>query len=246
MTIRSYIKVLTYNILEEGEVTITNFDPGFSKERLFDRSLGFYCKYSSTSAFVVSIDQGSAILPVDTLIIEGHLLDTVTIDWQYSSNGSSWTTAETWTQSGNTQIVKNLAAPLTYQYWRVSMGSHQFQALEIFMGLGFKMPVVWENEPGLGEIDDIQKLRTYGGVDHSVRMGPKRKIRSYTLFLDRVTYNVDTLEGYLVYLDDYSKPVYLTDHEESTFLAWFDVPPKGSHMNQGLLTMPLSFTELAG
>src|SRR3989304_32657 len=133
MAISSKVKLLCYNILEGNTVAITNFDSGFPKERMYDRSLGFYCKYSISSAFVVSVNQ-AVILPVDTLIIEGHALNGVLIEWQYSDNGSSWTTAQSWTQSGNTQILKQLTSPLTHAYWRGSMGAHPFQATEIFFG----------------------------------------------------------------------------------------------------------------
>jgi hypothetical protein len=244
MAISSRINFLACNILEEGTVTVTAVDSGYPKERLFDRSLGFYCKYSSAVAYVVQIAQGTPVLAVDTLIIEGHALNGVQVDWQYSANGSSWTTALSWTQSGNIQIAKQLAAAVTANYWRVSMGSHVFQATEVFMGRALSVPVVWDSSPKLNEVPDVDWLRTYGGVDHSIRIGPKRKARAYQVFMDRVNFPIETFRSDLAFLDDYVKPFYIIDHEASCFLAKFDGTFQEDHMNEGLLMVDFSVLEI--
>jgi hypothetical protein len=248
MAISSKVKLLCYNILEESTVTVTAVDSGYPKERLFDRSLGFYCQYSVASAYVVSVYQGGTILPVDTLIIEDHILNGVTVDWQYSDNGSSWTNAvPQWTQSDNSQIFKQSAAASSHRWWRVSMGSHLFQSTEIFMGRALSVPVVWGNQPRLGDTADVEKIRTYGGVDHFIRVGPKRKQREYTVFMDRVNYPVATFTSDLEYLDDYSKPFYIIDHEGTCFLTEFgNQPPSAEHMNQGLMEFGISVSEVKG
>jgi hypothetical protein len=243
----SRVKFLCYNILEDGTVTVTAVDSGYPKERLFDRSAGFYCKYSATGAYVVTVNQGSTVLAVDTLIIEDHALNGIQVDWQYSSNGSSWTTALSWTQSGTAQILKTLTTPLSYQYWRVSMGSHIFQATEVFMGRMLSVPVVWSNQPTFSDSSDVERARTYGGVDHFIRIGPKRKQRNYTVFMDRVNYPVTTFISDMEYLDDYSKPFYIIDHEESCFLADFgNQPPSSDHLNEGMLEFDISVSEVKG
>ena len=248
MAISSKVKLLCCNILEEGTVTVTAVDSGYPKERLFDRSLGFYCQYSITSAYVVTVNQGATILPVDTLIIEDHILNGITVNWQYSDNGSSWTNAiAQWTQSGNSQIFKQCPAAVSHQYWRVSMGSHLFQATEIFMGRALSVPVVWGNQPSLGDTADVEKIRTYGGVDHFIRIGPKRKQREYTVFMDRINYPVATFIADLEYLDDYSKPFYVIDHEGTCFIAEFgNQPPSANHLNQGLMEFDISISEVKG
>lgn len=247
MTISSRVKFLCYNILEDGAVTVTGVDGGYPKERLFDRSLGFYCMYSAVSAYVVSVNQSTAPLIVNTLIIEDHNLDGVAVTWDHSANGSSWTTSESWTQSGTGQIVKQITTPVTDNYWRVSMGSHAFQASEIFMGRALSVPVVWSNAPAFSEVADVERQRTYGGVDHFIRIGPKRKQRSYSVFMDRVDYPVATFATDLEYLDDYSKPFYLIDHEDSCFLADFSLsPPSSDHLNEGLLEFNISVVEVKG
>lgn len=245
MAITSKVKFLCYNILEEGTVTVTGEDSGYPKARLYDRSLGFYCKYSTAGAFYVNITGNS--LAVDTLIVEGHNFDGLTCYWQYSDNGSAWTNAvSSWTQSGNGQILKQLTSAITHAYWRFYFtDSEQFQATELFMGRTNQLPVIWNSQPRLRDVDDVLWERTYGGVDHSLRVGPKRKYRTYQAFADRINYPIATLRSDMEYLDDYSKPLYFIDHESNCFLAKFDGSlPEEGHMNEGLLTFDFSVLEI--
>lgn len=243
-TILSRVKFLAYNILEGSIVTVTSVTSGFPKERLFDRSLGFYCMYSTIEAYVVLVNQSAAPLPVDTLIIEDHNLNGVAVTWDYSANGSSWTNAQSWTQADALQIVKQLTTPITANYWRVSMGAHAFQSTEIFMSRVLSIPVVWSTTPRLRDIDDIDWLRTYGGVDHSIRIGPKRKVRAYQIFMDRNNFPIASFRSDLSYLEDYVKPFYIIDHEGVCFLAKFDDTYQEDHMNEGLLTVDFSVSEI--
>jgi hypothetical protein len=244
MTISSKVKLICYNVLEESTVTVTAEDSGYPKARLYDRSLGFYCTYSSAGAFYVTVTGVS--LAVDTLIVEGHNLNGVACYWQYSDNGSAWTSAVTdWTQSGNTQILKQLTAPLTHAYWRFYTGSIAFQATEMFMGRAVSVPIIWNSQPKFRDVDNVLWEQTYGGVDHSIRVGAKRKHRTYQVFLDRTNYPIATLRSDMDYLDDYSKPLYIIDHEGNCFLARFDGSlPDESHMNEGLLTFDFSVLEI--
>jgi hypothetical protein len=246
MGISSRVKILAYNILEEGTVAVAGETTGYPKARLYDRSLGFYWYYATSATLSISISANS--LAVDTLIVEGHNWNGQTLYWDYSDNGSSWTTALSWAQSGNSQIVKQLTSPLTHAYWRVtSGGSGSFLASEVFMGRMVSVPVMWENAPGFSEVGDVSWLRTYGGVDHSIRVGPKRKYRNYSVFMDRSSYPIATLRADFVYLDDYVKPFYFIDHEDNCFLAKFDSSlPDESHMNEGLLEIQFSVLEIPG
>jgi len=243
MTISSRVKLLAYNILEEGSVAVTGEDSGYPKARLYDRSLGFYFKYTAAAADVTV--SGNS-LAVDTLIVEGHNLNGISCSWSYSSNGSSWTAAHSWTQSGNGQILKQLTSPLTYAYWKFSISSASyFQATEIFMGRAFSVPVIWENNPAFRYVDDVEWIRTYGGVDHSIRIGPKRRHRQYVMFMDRSSFPIASFRSDLEYLDDFTKPLYIIDHEDNCFLAKFDGGlPEEEHINEGLLTINCSLLEI--
>lgn len=247
MTISSRVKFLCYNILAEGTTTVTGTDSGYPKERLYDHSTGFYCMYSSVGAYVVSINQSASPLSVDALVIEDHNLNGVAVTWDHSANGSDWTEAAAWTQSGTGQIFKQLTTPVTANYWRVSMASHAFQSTEIFMGRALSVPVIWSNTPSFTEVADVEQVRTYGGVDHFIRIGPKRRRREYTVFMNRIEYPVATFTANLEYLDDYSKPFYLVDHEEACFLADFSAnPPSSEHLNEGIMQFSIAVVEVKG
>jgi len=244
MAISSKVKLLSYNILEEGTVAVTGADSGYPAARLYDRSLGFYCVYSAAGAYTVTIS-GNA-LAVDTLIVEGHNLNGVACYWEYSDDGSSWTSAITdWTQSGNGQIRKQLSTAITHAYWRFRTGSVAFQATEVFMGRAVTIPVIWDSQPKLKDVEDVSWYRTYGGVDHSIRVGPKRKHRSYSVFCNRTDYPIATLRADFVYLDDYVKPLYVIDHEDNCFLAKFDGSLfEEEHLNEGLVIANFSLLEV--
>jgi hypothetical protein len=233
--------MLCYNILEEGTVT-ASADAGYPASRLYDRSLGFYWMYSSLN---ISVNQ-STILPVDTLIVEGHNFSGGTLQWQYSDDGNNWVDAVTdWTQSGNGQIVKTIAAPASHQYWRLySTGVSSPRAVEVFMGRMLSLPIIWSSNPTLTHEADVQRERTYGGVDHFIRVGPKRRVRTYTVFMDRSLFPIDSYTADIEYLDDFSKPLFFIDHEDACFLVWPTSIPSRSDMNEGLTTMQFTFTEV--
>lgn len=242
MTIRSKIRLLMYNILEEGTVTITNNDSGYPKERLHDRSLGFYCQYSISGLFNVVVSGNS--LDVDALIVEGHAFDGVSLTWAYSDNGSDYTTVHSWTQSGNSQILKTIPSALNHAWWRLQSTSSEFQATEIFMGRRLTLPVVWSSAPSFQSMQNVENVQTYGGVDHFNKIGEERRTRKYKVLMDRSSYPVATFESDLAYLDGY-KPLYLIDHEENCFLcSWVASLPKSSHQNEGFMLTDMSFTEV--
>jgi hypothetical protein len=231
-----------YNILEEGTVTITNNDSGYPKERLYDRSLGFYCQYSSSGTFNVVVSGNS--LDVDTLIVEGHDFDGVSLTWAYSDNGSDYTNVHSWSQSGNSQIVKTIPSALSHAWWRLQSTSSAFQATEIFMGRQLQLPVVWSNNPIFQSVQTVENVQTYGGVDHFNKIGEERRTRQYKVLMDRNSYPVATFNSDLAYLDGY-KPLYLIDHEDDCFLChWYGNLPKSGHMNEGLMLTDMVFTEV--
>lgn len=241
MAISSRVKLYCYNILEEGTVTALA-TAGYPASRLYDRSLGFYWMYPDLSVQVLQ----STVLSVDTLIVEGHNFSGITLSWQYSTDGNSWSDAvPSWVQPNNLQILKSLTTPISYAYWRLT-GTVSAQAVEIFMGRSLSIPVVWSDPPRLGHTSEVLHERTYGGVDHFLRVGPKRRVRSYTVFMDRLDFPVSTYLSDIEYLDDFTKPLFIMDHEGECFLSWFDSLPNRSAMNENLMEVQFSFTEVAG
>jgi len=117
----SKIKLFTRNILETGTFTVTgDADSGYPEARLHDREISLYWKDASADKVQFIVDQGTSLVAVDSLIINGHDFDGYYMAWQYSDNSFYWVDAvEKWTQDGNSQIVKTLTTALTKRYWRV-------------------------------------------------------------------------------------------------------------------------------
>lgn len=217
------IKLLTYNILQEGTTTVTGTpDTGYPEERLYDRSQRFYWKVTDTTTFEIEVDQGSSILDVDTLVIEGHNFDGLTLTWQYSDNGSDWDTAKTWSQSGNSQIVKTLSSALSHRYWKLIIASATNpQCAEVFMSYGYPFQVRFDDAPSGQDVPNVNWVQTYGGFERSEKRSSKRRQRSYMLFHDD-NMAQGTLANYRTavgYLSDYSYPFYIKDHEDNYWLC---------------------------
>jgi hypothetical protein len=217
------IQLITYNILELGTVSVSGSpDSGYPEERLWDRSQRFYWKVTDIGTFTVEVDQGSSILGIDTIVIEGHNFDGLVLNLQRSNNGSSWTTVTSWTQSGNGQIVKNLDSVMSYRYWKLNIISvTNPQCTEIFIGKGYPFQVRFDQPPGGMDLPNVNWVLTYGGFERSEKRSEDRKKRAYSVFHDQ-----DMSEGSLAdyreavgYLDSYSKPFYIKDHEGDYWLC---------------------------
>jgi hypothetical protein len=217
------VKLCTYNILEEGTVTITGTpDTGYPESRVYDRSKRFYWKVTGSDTYEIEVDQGGTILDVDTLVVEGHNFSGLTLTWQWSDNGSSWTTAETWAQSDNNQIVKTLTSALNHRYWKLIVASATNpQCAEVFMSYGYPFSIRFDQPPSGDDVDNVNWVLTYGGFERSDKRGDKRRRRIYNVFHDD-SMSEGTLANHRTavgYLDEYSKPFYIIDHESDCWLA---------------------------
>ena len=223
----SKIAFYTYNILEEGTVTVTGDpDTGYIESRLHDRILPLLWKDTVTEAKDFIVDQGSTVLPVNFLAVVNHNFDAKALTWQFSDAGSVYTSAVTdWTQSGNTQIEKTIASALTHRYWKLACASIANPYCgEIFMSYGYEFTIDFADPPKIEDVENIQWTKTLGGVERSTKFGQKRRSRSYLIFLNST--NLAIFRTAMEYLDDYSKPFFFKDHEGSYFMARFNGPPK--------------------
>jgi len=240
------IKLYTRNILEDGTVTVTGTaDTGYPRSRLFDRAISLYWKDTVTEAKVFHVDQGATgNVSVDGLFIPKHNFNGEDIAWEYSENDSDWSPAcAGWTQGGNEQIVKVLSAALTKRYWRVTLTSMENpQCSEIFMSYGYEFQADFVQNPEFGDVPNVQWNMTVGGLERSTMFGDKRRTRSYALFLDAT--NLALFRAAMVYLDNYSKPLLLKDHEGSYFMARLVDIPRESFMTEGHVTMTVNFIEM--
>ena len=218
------IKLYTYNILEEGTLTITGDpDTGYPEARVCDRSKGFYWKRTASATHTIHIDQGASDnLDVDLLVVEGHNFNGLAMSWEHSPNDAAWTVAEAWTQSGNGQIVKELAAAVNRRYWRLVLTSAVSpQCTEVFMSYGYEFNVRFDEQPGGEDVPNVNWEETYGGYDRADKRGDSRRRRIYSIFHD-INMSFGTLANYraaMEYLDEYSKPFYVKDHEGNHWLA---------------------------
>jgi len=244
------VTIFTNNILEAGSVTVTGSpDSGFPEERLWDRNISLFWLTSGTQATVIQVDQGATgNVAVDFLSIESHNFDGETIAWQYSPTGA-FAGEETdavapWVQSGNGQIIVELGAPVTARYWRVTITSMSGPtASEVFMGLGNTFNLMFSPSAKIGHEVNVSWRATVGGPERSTRFGVKRKTRSYGLFLDNDT-DLATLRTALDYLDDFSKPLYLKDHEGNYWLCRFAPHPSESWDNPDASRLVLNLLEM--
>ncbi len=246
----SEITLFTDNILERGTVSVTGSpDSGYPEERLWDRGISLFWLVSGTQETVIQVDQGATgNVAVDFLSIESHNFDGETISWQHSATGT-FTGEETdavtpWVQSGNGQIIKELGAPVTARYWRVVITSMSGPtASEVFMGLGNTFDLMFAPAAQLGTEANVTWRATVGGPERSTRFGLKRKTRSYGLFLDNDT-DLATLRTALDYLDDFSKPFYLKDHEDDYWFCRFAPIPGESWDNPDASKVQINVLEM--
>lgn len=224
------ITIFSYNILEDGTVTVTGTpDTGYPEERLWDRSQNLYWLDTVTEAKEFHIDQGAAnIQDVTLLWIKGHNFDGEDITWEWSDDDAAWTPAATgWTQSGNDPIIKTCSA-LTHRYWRVTVTSMTNPTCaEIIMSEGFTFDVQAAPHPGRGFQDNVSWIRSIGGQERSIKLGDERRLRRYGFKLS--SSELTSFLSMVDPLDEFSKPFLLMDHDSNYFLARFNTIPNLTH-----------------
>lgn len=242
------IKLYTSNILEPGTVTVTGTaDTGFSKARLYDRSIDLFWKVTATQTTTFQVDQGaSGNTAVDVLIIDKHNFNGEDITWEWSTDGNAWTAAVTgWTQGDNLQIVKALSASLTKRYWRVTVTSMENpQCSEIFMSLGYQFQVDFNENPVVGDISNVLWKQTVGGLERATKFGDKRKTRRYRLFLQSSDSTITNFRLAMTDLDSNSKPFYLKDHEANYWLCRLRNDPEEPYITEGHVIMNIELLQI--
>ena len=222
----SAITIYPANILETGTVSVTgDADSGYPEARLYDRSNDFLWKRTATAAVEIAVDQSAAPLVVDFLAVAAHNFIGRDLAWQYSDNGADWTDAVAgWTQADDGLIVRTLAAPAAHDHWRLTVSAMDDpQCAEVFMGPGYAFAVQAGNAPAGRDLDNVQWTATVGGSERSTKFGDRRRRRDYALFLSPSEFSQFTAA--MDFLDEYSRPFFLTDHTGLTYLARVDGTP---------------------
>jgi hypothetical protein len=232
-----WVNLYPFNLLnlDGSSITTDGYDAGYPNARLGDLSVNLYWKYGSEGTVTIKVDQGaSGSESIDFLAIERHNFDGETIAWQYSDNDSDWYDAVTsWSQSGNTQIIKTLSAAITHRYWRVTVTSMSSpQCTEIFMSRAYQFQVVVAEGPSGEDVAYVDWRQTYGDVEISSKRGSSRRSRIYPLFHAQSSYTLASFREAIEYLDDYSKPFYFKDHEDNYWMARMAKPSTENYLNQ--------------
>lgn len=181
-------KIITYNknILEDGTVTVSPAEnASYPAYRLYDRLLGRLFKFGSAiNPSTIHVDQGTAPIEIDTLIMPtGHNLTGLTLTLEYSDNNSAWTTAKSWSQSGNTQIEQSFTAS-THRYWRLSIASPSTapQIGELFLTKSY----TWDRNPDeldrkIYPIFNVQRIEDASGIPRFYKAGESKRNYEYVL-----------------------------------------------------------------
>lgn len=148
-----------------------------------------------------------------------------------------------WTQDGSSQIVKTIPAELNKRYWRVTLSSMTDpRCAEMWITYGYEFGVQYRPSPLMRDSSNVIWSRTVGGSERSTKFGEVRRIRQYGLYLDAT--DLALWDAAIDYLDGYSKPFYLTDHEGDTMLGRFDGQPAKDFGNQDYTTINFTFLEI--
>ena len=231
------IRILPFNVLQfdTSSVAVTGTgDSGYPESRLYDLSIDFYYKRTATGDWEVVCDQGAGIdwPVVNTLIIDRHNFTGRVLTWEYSTDGVSYNDmVDSWTQGDNLQIVKESTITTAYRYHKFKVaGAVNPQCTEIYMGGYYEFKVRFDEPPGENDLDNVVWTATLGGIERSTKLGDVRKGRDYSLFL----YPEKLVEwrAMVDYLDEYSHPFYLKDHEDDYWFARFRSLPNGSFITE--------------
>ncbi|MBW1666711.1 MAG: hypothetical protein JRJ66_01430 [Deltaproteobacteria bacterium] len=209
----SSIYLLYRNILERSTVTVTSEDSDYPKWRLHDRDVGKKYKGTSIANHTIHIDQGASVqYDVDTLIIpDGHnLYGGAQLDWEYSTDDSSWYDMVTAWAGASGQIAKEAASAQNKRYWRLVMTSLAAnpEIPELWMGRRVELQdvIAWGYLDGLR--GNVQREDSLSGRPFFLERGEEREYRNYVCKLRSSSVAAD-LEAFFTH--SRGKPFWLKD-----------------------------------
>ena len=140
-----------------------------------------------------------------------------------------------WTQGDNDQIVKEMVSAQTKQYWRVLVSAMDVvRCSEMYMSLGYEFSIKIDPLPTLGDIPNIEKVPSVGGMNRTIKQGEKKRFRSYGLKLTSA--QLTQWQTVVSYLNDYSKDFFIKDHKDEVWLANFTQVPQEVHYGENIIT----------
>ncbi len=260
------IELITYNILESGTVSISvSATSGYPATRLYDRSVNLLWQApgipgdrfgfdedafgfdDDAFGFVgedttITINQASSPKGIDTLWISNHNFVGLTLKWQQSADGNTWTTIIQWTATSSIQI-KTLSSVVTQNYWRLAIeGDDNHQCGEIIMGRARSFNIQNVPDPMHSWIENVAWQMSVGGQERSIKYGLRRTKRAYTLRLTSA--DLVILQSALDDLNDFSRPFLIIDKDGDYYLMRFDPVPTEDYILNDRTEIDISLLEM--
>jgi len=110
------------------------------------------------------------------------------------------------------------------------------QCTEIHMSYGYEFQVRFDDPPDGMKRTNVGWQESIGGVERSTKYGDRKRVRSYSLFLDAT--NLANFRAAMDDLDEGSKPFYIKDHEGDYWMCRFTNDPRERYLTPG--TTPLT------
>ena len=218
------IKLCYRNILETGNVSVTDQNNSFPSYRLYDRDIGKLFKGNSAgnnNTFTIQVDQSANnAYDVDRLIIPvGHSLNGLPLALSHSNDGNNWTPAlNSWNATASK--VDSSFNNTVKRYWKleITTANNAPEMPEMFLTKEYQ----FERNPNYGLEDGKKKNilsdETQSGLVRLVKFGEPRRFRTYQLTKigDNQKTNLESWDNHCEGI----KALYLIDHQNDAFFAW--------------------------
>ena len=218
------IKLCYRNILETGNVSVTDQNNSYPSYRLYDRDLGKLFKGNSAgnnNTFNVYVDQGANnSYEVDRLVIPaGHSLNGLPLSLQYSADNNNYSNAMNgW--NGTASAIDQSFNAQNSRFWKftITTANNVPELPELYLTKAYQ----FERNPNYGleagKRKNILADETQAGIARFVKLGEPKRYRNYEL-----TKIGNNQRSSLQSWDDHCegiKTIYLVDHEGEAFFAW--------------------------
>lgn len=235
--------------MESASVSLSagSASPSYPLYRLYDRDIGRMFAEAAAGTLQIDIVQGGTPAPVDRLIIPAlHNLQGMALDLAYSEDGSTWTTAASWTQPDGSLI--NTSFPSAkHARWRFIVNNPAIapQFAELFLTSTY----TWEKLPGRpgGPFDDMFNVKTdttASGLDRFLTFGEPRRQRLYKVSNAGPAQRANILQLNSAWQG--AKPFWLSDHEGNWIYGKLGKPLDLKETGAGKFEFDFNFMEVLG
>ncbi|MCP3680283.1 MAG: hypothetical protein GY782_08560 [Gammaproteobacteria bacterium] len=212
--------------------------------RLYDRDIGKDFQPQSSGTLQVQVNQGTTITAVERLIIpDGHNLSGMELGVHYSSNGSSWVQASSFTAS--TGDINTTFTSQSKQYWRFTITTAS--TVPSFAELFLTNDYTFESEPLMlsGPHDDVfnvENLQSVAGHDRFITHGDPKVRRGYAI----LTNNTTQRDNLLALSTNWAgaKPFWVLDHTSNWYYMKLNSPIDYTIDEEGIYSFTLDLQQV--